>query len=280
MVSVTAALASCHKPAPPLPPEQVHYTVGSGWRGERGVWFYPREDFAYQATGLAVVDRDTDAHITADGEHYDRSAMAGAHQTLQLPSIVTVRNLDNGRQVTIRLNDRGPADPGRILSVTPTVARTLGIGDAPARVEIVEDESRSRQINEQSPDARHLAIQAAPVGAVSVETLGGAPSTTPTRLPDSAQAEHLAVDHLPVTYAQGYATGGTLWVDAGDFSQRRYAGSVARRCGARVDYRADPRGLVWHVRAGPFADVAGADKALDQILAEGVTGARIVVEQN
>jgi len=274
-------LASCHKPAPPPPQPHVHYTIGSGWRGDKGVWFYPREEFAYQGTGLAVVDSDTSEHLTADGELYDPGAMTGGHQTLQLPSIVTVRNLDNGRQITIRLNDRGPSDPGRVLSLTPTAARLLGMGQEPAKVMVVEDENLSRQINEQSPDARHLDIQSAPVDSVKVESLGGGSGTASMdRIPDRSGSALAKVSNLPQTYAQGYATGGTLWIDAGEFSQRRYAGDIAQRCGGRVDYRADPQGLVWHVRSGPFLSAAEADKALDRTRDEGVTGARIVVEQN
>ena len=62
------------------------------------MWHYPREDFRYDATGLAerLPDR---SGLTADGEAFDPASMAGAHPTLQLPSIARVTNLENGRQV-------------------------------------------------------------------------------------------------------------------------------------------------------------------------------------
>lgn len=62
---------------------------------------------------------------TALGETYRPQALAGAHKTLPLPCRVRVVNLENGRSVTLRLNDRGPFIDGRILDVTPKVARRL-----------------------------------------------------------------------------------------------------------------------------------------------------------
>ncbi len=63
----------------------------------------------------------------------------GAHQTLQLPALIWVENLSNGRAVKIRLNDRGPGDGRRILAVTPAVARILGMGKSPTPVRITLD---------------------------------------------------------------------------------------------------------------------------------------------
>lgn len=62
---------------------------------------------------------------TALGENYRPHALAGAHKTLPLPCRVRVVNLENGRSATLRLNDRGPFVDGRILDVTPRVARRL-----------------------------------------------------------------------------------------------------------------------------------------------------------
>lgn len=62
---------------------------------------------------------------TALGETYRPHSLAGAHKTLPLPCRVRVVNLENGRSTTVRLNDRGPFVDGRILDVTPKVARRL-----------------------------------------------------------------------------------------------------------------------------------------------------------
>ncbi len=77
---------------------------------------------------------------TALGEPYRAGANAGAHKTLPLPCRVKVTNLDNGRSVKLRLNDRGPFVPGRILDVTKSVASKLGFrekGLARVHVEVI-----------------------------------------------------------------------------------------------------------------------------------------------
>ncbi len=64
---------------------------------------------------------------TASGEPYDMFAMTAAHKTLPLPGYVRVRNLQNGRQVIVKINDRGPFRPGRIIDLSYAAAVKLGI---------------------------------------------------------------------------------------------------------------------------------------------------------
>ena len=74
---------------------------------------------------------------TANGETYDMYQMTAAHKTLPLPSFVTVKNLDNGRQITVRVNDRGPFVDGRIIDLSYAAALKLGIrGSGTAHVEV------------------------------------------------------------------------------------------------------------------------------------------------
>jgi rare lipoprotein A len=74
---------------------------------------------------------------TATGETYDMDAMTGAHPTLPLPTWVQVTNLDNGRSVVVRLNDRGPFAKGRIIDLSRAAAEALDMVRAgTARVEV------------------------------------------------------------------------------------------------------------------------------------------------
>jgi len=78
---------------------------------------------------------------TAIGEKFRAGAMAGAHKTLPIPCRIRVTNLRNGKSVVIRVNDRGPFIEGRIVDVTPKVAKKLGFyhrGLAPVRVELLD----------------------------------------------------------------------------------------------------------------------------------------------
>jgi rare lipoprotein A len=82
---------------------------------------------------------------TASGEVYDMHALSAAHKTMPLPSYARVRNPANGREVIVRINDRGPFKPSRIIDLSFAAARRLGITGV-ARVEVTRlthDEIRS-----------------------------------------------------------------------------------------------------------------------------------------
>ena len=88
------------------------------------------------------------SHQTADGEWFDGRALTAAHRTLPLPCIVEVTNLENGRRVEVRVNDRGPFVPGRIIDLSRAAAERLGIigeGTAPVRVRLVDAVADSGQ---------------------------------------------------------------------------------------------------------------------------------------
>ncbi len=97
---------------------------------------------------------------TSSGEPYDMYAMTAAHKTLPLPTWVKVTNLENGREVVVKVNDRGPFHPGRIIDLSYTAAAKLGVlkkGTAP--VEIVALTSPGKPLAEtlaaaRDPDAR------------------------------------------------------------------------------------------------------------------------------
>ena len=127
------------------------YKVGDPYQ-INGVWYYPAEDYGYTETGIASYyggeGQGTNFHgrNTANGEVYDMNALTAAHQTLPMPSLVRVTNLENGRSVVLRINDRGPFARGRIIDVSRRSAQLLGFesqGTAKVRVEVLADESRN-----------------------------------------------------------------------------------------------------------------------------------------
>lgn len=78
---------------------------------------------------------------TANGEVYDQDGLTAAHKTLPFNTVVRVTNLDNGRQVTVRINDRGPYARGRIIDLSRAAAREvdmIGTGTARVRLEILK----------------------------------------------------------------------------------------------------------------------------------------------
>ena len=80
-------------------------------------------------SGLAAVYSDKlHGRPTASGQRYDRSRLTAAHKTLPFGTLVKVTNPKNNKSVTVRINDRGPVQAGRILDLSPAAARSLGIG--------------------------------------------------------------------------------------------------------------------------------------------------------
>ena len=97
-------------------------------------------DVPYRERGLASwYGRKFHGRPTASGEPYDMYAMTAAHPTLPIPSYVKVRNPANGREVIVRVNDRGPFVSGRIIDLSQAAARRLGIvGTAMVALEMVD----------------------------------------------------------------------------------------------------------------------------------------------
>ena len=128
------ACATAPPPAPPTPkghpkPYRVY-----------GTWYKPMphaRDFSQQ--GIASwYGQKFHGRKTSSGEVYNMYAMTAAHKTLPLGTWVRVRRLDSGKQIVVRVNDRGPFVHGRIIDLSYTAAKEMDmVGPGTARVEIV-----------------------------------------------------------------------------------------------------------------------------------------------
>lgn len=96
-----------------------------------GVTYYPMESAdGYNETGIASwYGPGFHGKLTANGEKYNQRAMTAAHKTLPLPTLVKVQNLENGKSIVVRVNDRGPYSKGRIIDLTEVGAERLGMID-------------------------------------------------------------------------------------------------------------------------------------------------------
>jgi rare lipoprotein A len=113
-----------------------------------GRWYAPASiDIPWRERGLASwYGAKFHGRPTASGEVYDMCAMTAAHKTLPIPSYARVRNPANGREVIVRINDRGPFVDGRVIDLSYTAALRLGVlgGVAPVEVErLTHDEIRA-----------------------------------------------------------------------------------------------------------------------------------------
>jgi rare lipoprotein A len=179
-------------PSAPARPQGT-YKIGEPYQ-IAGVWYYPAEDWSYAETGIASFyggERSgTDFHgkLTANGELYDMNALTAAHKTLQMPSLVRVTNLDNGRSLVLRVNDRGPFARGRVIDVSRRAAQLLGFegsGTARVRVEILAEESQRLKAALTGRDENQT-VAAVPRSLVASDALPPPPGARETRVTSAA----------------------------------------------------------------------------------------------
>lgn len=169
-VEINAAVSStgkCKAVAAPGPKK-----IGKPYK-INGVTYYPMESAdGYSEVGIASwYGPGFHGKLTANGERYNQKAMTAAHKTLPLPTLVKVENLENGKSIVVRVNDRGPYSKGRIIDLTETGARRLGMidkGTAKVRVSVLSEDpdcyvSHGQAVN---IDSGNFAVQ---IGAFSVE---------------------------------------------------------------------------------------------------------------
>lgn len=281
-----------------------HYKVGTPYQ-IAGTWYYPAEDLQYVETGIASwYGPQFHGKQTANGEIFDMNALSAAHRTLPMPSVVRVVNLENGRSLIVRVNDRGPFARGRIIDMSRRAAQILGFqrnGTARVRVEIVPDESRR---------LKQLAMSGAPLSEQTLMAAAApsdAPETPPAAAQDSAPAAAPAMPQarpviqavsLPAptgdgaaaspegtieqVVARGPVTATRLFVQAGAFTDYTNASKVRSTLSSHgpawVSETQVGSQKFFRVRVGPLNTVARADDVLEQVVSSGFPQAHIVVD--
>jgi rare lipoprotein A len=192
-------------------------------------------------TGLASwYGRKYHGRPTASGETYDMYAMTAAHRTMPIPSYARVRNPANGREVVVRINDRGPFASGRVIDLSYTAALKLGVlaGTAPVEVQrITQREIRAGTPNTgprptQPPDDPATG-DASPAASTGFWVQLGA-----FRAREGATALQQQLLRDADDLAQGVAVfdeSGLFRVQAGPFATREQAQTAAGRLRARLD---------------------------------------------
>ena len=284
-------------------PTPGRYKIGDPYK-INGVWYYPKVDYGYQETGIASwYGPQFHGKQTANGEIFDMNTLSAAHRTLPLPSVVRVTNLDNGRSLKVRINDRGPFARGRIIDMSRRGAQLLGFeraGTATVRVEILERESRQiaaaygqfvKPIKSNKPPPT-----AAPRVVVTSKSLAPPPGAN-TAPPPTNNHKVVAVETAPerdlrrpsglpvlddTVKVVPVGAKPRLFVQVGAFSQYDNANKMRARLSligpANIyQVRAFERPF-FRVRLGPLTDVAEADSMLETVIDAGMKDARIVVE--
>jgi len=310
LLSLLAACAGAPDTGKSGLPTSGIYKIGKPYQ-VKGVWYYPKEDFSYDETGIASwYGPGFHERQTANGEIYDQNEMTAAHKTLPMPSIVRVTNLDNGRSVVVRVNDRGPFVAGRVIDMTRRGAQLLGFlgtGTAKVRVQIMTDETRAIVADARrntpaalSEDGAAPPPKAAPrskieVAGIAADGRQSAPprnaddgataetSSRPVTIPNTIQGEEREGRFVPAAVvSEGPVRGGRqIFVQAGAFTVPDNANRLSAKLSA-VGANVSPANIggrrFYRVRVGPITDVDKADAILSRVIESGAAEAKIVVD--
>jgi rare lipoprotein A len=197
------------------------------------------ENAEYKARGLASwYGRKFHGNSTSNGESYDMYAMTAAHATLPLPSYARVTNLENGKSVVVRVNDRGPFHPGRIIDLSYTAAYKLDILKGVTRVE--------------------------------VEAVRPEDSAAPTSFVAQAEESITAPAPAAKTETAALVPGKAIYLQLGAFANPITADGILARVSAKLSkdfpgvMRLESKGL-YKIQAGPFASADAADQAAARV---------------
>jgi rare lipoprotein A len=274
----------------PVPKGGGVYRLGSAYQVD-GVWYQPKEDQAYDRVGTASWYGELfHGRRTANGEIYDMDRLSAAHPTLPLPVYARVTNLQNGRSIIVRINDRGPYANDRIIDLSRRSAELLGYrdkGTAQVRVQFL---ARAPLNGDDSYERRYLANQRwmtyaakdrqdpVSVGSLPKQAIAAKNSDlkTETRQPKTAVRN----DAPPVKSAEIAAATGRILIQAGSFKNKDNADKARSQLAAiaPVDVTSIAVGAdtYFRVRIGPFSTDADAQSALGRANEAGYSGAKIV----
>lgn len=226
------------------------------------------QDRAFRERGLASwYGRKFHGRRTASGEVYDMYAMTAAHPTLPLPSYARIRNPANGREVIVRVNDRGPFHKGRIVDLSYTAALKLDLlrGVAPVeleRITFAEIRSGAWRRDRPVPDLPERSEPPAAVAAVPAVV-------PPLEAPPLPSAATPAEPEGPALRPLASAPRG-FWIQLGAFRQRDGAENFQRRVADELEWLSPLLAVfvdtpLFRLQAGPYASREEARDGAERI---------------
>ena len=272
--------------------EELASYKGSVYKVEKpyeinGVWYFPAENYNYVEQGLAswYAPANGKTAKTANGEEYIATEMTARHKTLPLPSIVKITNMENGKSIIARVNDRGPMVNNRLIDVSQKAAQELGFpvaGTTQVKVEVLANESRAvrdalvsagRVYTEQQTEQNDLALVPPMPVPNNPEPLYAPVAATPV-------AQEPVYTRRTVTSPTPATPMGTIYVQLGAYGDTANASRAARSAGtvgqAITKTKMQGGRTLSVVQAGPFATRAEAEQAVRQLKQMGYRDAFIL----
>lgn len=203
---------------------------------------------------------------TANGEIFDETTMTAAHPSLPLPSLVQVVNEDNGREVVVRVNDRGPFDGKRILELSPRAGSVLGIN---------KGASANVLIRYLGPAPVQRTDQGFAANSVEDEALPPVPAPTP-RVETAIYTPPASPAPAPVSImsVSAPAVSGNVYIQAGAFADisnaQELTSALGRGMNVKIEEARVNGGDFFRVLIGPFQTMDAAEIQREQLSRAGI----------
>ncbi len=272
------ALAACASSKPAEVGVGGAYKVGKPYQ-VGGIWYYPREDEHYDATGIASwYGPQFHGKPTANGERFDQEGISAAHPTLPMPVLVRVTNLENGRSLVVRVNDRGPFAAGREIDLSRKAAEMLGYdrkGTAKVRVQYV-----GRAPLPGSPGTSVTEVAAAQESYIAPKPVTDETERQVASVPRSGSVTAAALA-APVGVKSAPVQATMVDAPASDVAMRPISDdspvAVQTPTPAETSVQQGPvtAGTNLFVQAGSFRTFANAEAVHQQLLAQGVRNVQV-----
>ncbi|MDX8387115.1 MAG: septal ring lytic transglycosylase RlpA family protein [Ghiorsea sp.] len=234
-----------------------------------GKMYYPLESAAgYNETGIGSwYGKKFHGNKTANGERYDMYAMTAAHTTLPMPSMVLVTNLENGKSVKVRVNDRGPFVKSRLIDLSYSAARALGYA-----------EKGTTRVRVQSLDVPKQVEAVSTIPVVEVTPLIKPVALVPVVVSQPIEA---LSNEVPTKEEVQQPLVKQAFIQVGAFSEKVRADSVVSDLQAHLKaehpvLKVEAATHVYRVRMGPFDLDVDAETALEHLKARGYDAAMII----
>ena len=259
------------------------YQLGSPYQ-VAGRWFTPREQPGYDKTGLSSWYGEAfHRRQTSNGEWFDMATLTAAHATLPLPSYAKVTNLENGRTIIVRINDRGPFVDTRVLDVSKRVAEILGYkqqGTANVRVQYIGPaplNDTGSHLMAMNRELKH----GTPLRRMIAAANGGRAQDFQVAKAESAPVQQVEYAEQPVQqFEPNQAASVNYFVQVGSFADPDNAERIRQQLSdvgpVQVAELMGSNGPIYRVRLGPLHDADEAQVALNQVFGYGLADARVI----
>ena len=284
LLAAPVAVAACSTMNLPDAPKTVgvpvksnpHYKIGAPYKID-GRWYVPQVDEKYDETGVASWYGDAfHGKLTANGEIFDKRRLSAAHKTLPLPTLVEVENLENGRKLVVRVNDRGPFVDDRVIDLSHAAADELGFsakGLARVRVRYLAEADLTALAALPGEPSQH---------PIRVAERKSPPTPSPKKVENEDRLASLIAANVGATPIESAAASkpSELWVEIARFADLEELANFKLNLTdvGPVTVQSDDNGggMQQSLRLGPYVDEAVAVASLSRVQAAGFGEARII----